>query len=169
MECARCSRSEIQRRKSGGSIPIGSARPLRSGRELVLQFAISNVGAPTGRKNVYFDRIHSPFTAFVFISFAICRTDQVVFGLTAAIVSIELTVTAEGITLNSFQGGVSSMVQNCVGIPMAFGDLCRILKRAGINLFPDDDAFCYCEGNLGPFHMWCSSGLNFLFFVDSRL
>lgn len=74
------------------------------------------------------------------------RNGQVIFSLTAAIVSIELTATVEGVTLSSFQGGVSSIVQNSIGITMAFGEIVRILKRAGINLFPEDDAFCYCEG-----------------------
>lgn len=79
-----------------------------------------------------------------------CRNGQVIFSLTAAIVSIELTATVEGVTLNSFQGGVSSIVQNSIGIPMAFSEIVRILKRAGINLFPDGDAFCYCEGKTSP-------------------
>lgn len=88
-------------------------------------------------------------------AFFICSDGEVTFSLTAAIVSIEFTATADGVALNSFQGGISSMVQNCVGITMAFGELCRILKQAGINVFPEDDAFCYCESKQRAFRIPC--------------
>lgn len=44
------------------------------------------------------------------------------------------------------KGGNSSIVQNAIGDNMTFDKFKDILMQAGINLFPDDDAFCYCEG-----------------------
>lgn len=43
------------------------------------------------------------------------------------------------------KGGISSNVQNAIGESMTFERLKHILMQSGINLFPDDDAFCYCE------------------------
>lgn len=145
LEHTRCSWSEIQRREIGNSIPIGTSRSFRFGRQLVFQFAIPNVGVEAHCKSVCLASLASmhPDGSFRFFR---SSAGQVSFSLTAAIVSIELTITSGGITLSSFQGGISSMVQNCVGTMMPFDVLCNIMKRAGINLFPDDDSFCYCEG-----------------------
>lgn len=45
-----------------------------------------------------------------------------------------------------FKGGLSTIVQDCIGKIMTLGELKQTLTRSGINLFPDEDAFCYCEG-----------------------
>lgn len=97
--------------------------------------------------------------------------------MTAAVVSIEVSLSENGIQLNSFQvkllanastewilsrsisiiymlikflyyfkGGISTIVQDCIGKIMTLGELKQTLTRSGINLFPDEDAFCYCEG-----------------------
>lgn len=46
----------------------------------------------------------------------------------------------------SFKGGVSTIIQDVIGKTMTFQDLKNIFTSAGVNLFPEDDAFCYAEG-----------------------
>lgn len=44
------------------------------------------------------------------------------------------------------KGGTSSIVQEAVGQTMTLREFRNVLTRAAINLFPDQDAFCYTEG-----------------------
>lgn len=46
-----------------------------------------------------------------------------------------------------FQGGISTIIQDVIGKTMSFQDLINIFTSAGVNLFPEDDAFCYAEGS----------------------
>lgn len=87
------------------------------------------------------DRININFLSFLY------RPGSIFFSLTAAVISIELTITDKGIILNSFQGGTSSLLQDTSDKVMSFVELKHLLCRAGVNLFPDEDAFCYCDGN----------------------
>lgn len=102
------------------------------------------------------------------------RSGTVLFSLTAAVVSIELTLTDKGVQLNSFQviwvfiysrrqpctnrllvlhfcsmvifqGGISPIIQDILSKTIPLCDLQSLLEKSGINLFPDEDAFCYCE------------------------
>lgn len=74
------------------------------------------------------------------------RPGSIFISLTAAVISIEITITEKGIILNSFQGGTSSLLQETSDKIMSFVELKHLLFRAGVNLFPDEDAFCYCDG-----------------------
>lgn len=67
------------------------------------------------------------------------------FSLTAAVVSIEIALTSEGIIMNSYQGGSSTIVQNAVGSILSLKQFKRILQNAGVNLFPEADASHYCQ------------------------
>lgn len=44
------------------------------------------------------------------------------------------------------KGGTSTIIQDVIGNNMSFDDLKDIFTSAGVNLFPEDDAFCYVEG-----------------------
>lgn len=72
--------------------------------------------------------------------------DFVVFNVTGAIISVEVLVVSEGFILNSYQGGMSNIVQDIIGLTLSFKQLKDTLFRAAINLFPEDDAFFYTEG-----------------------
>lgn len=58
--------------------------------------------------------------------------------------------------VNEQQGGTAPPVQDAVGSTMSFQELKELLYKSGINLFPDKDAFCYCEGiyYCVCFHNW---------------
>lgn len=54
--------------------------------------------------------------------------------------------------MNSYQGGLSTIVQDMVGQTLSLCQLKDGLARAAINMFPEEDAFCYlrdgtCEKN----------------------
>lgn len=83
---------------------------------------------------------------YIFTLFTIHRPGSIFFSLTAAVISIDITITQKGIILNSFQGGTSSLLQDTSDKIMSFDELKHLLFRAGVNLFPDEDAFCYCDG-----------------------
>lgn len=72
--------------------------------------------------------------------------DAVVFNLTGAIISIEVAISSDGYILNSYQGGQTAIVQNLIGLTLTLEQLKDGLARAAINMFPDEDAFCYTEG-----------------------
>ncbi|KAJ6632758.1 Dynein axonemal intermediate chain 7 like [Pseudolycoriella hygida] len=72
--------------------------------------------------------------------------NTIIFSLSASVVSIELSLMKNKIILNSFQGGTSTIIQDVIGKAMSFDDLKNIFTSAGVNLFPENDAFCYAEG-----------------------
>ncbi|XP_031626289.1 protein CASC1-like, partial [Contarinia nasturtii] len=79
-----------------------------------------------------------------------CKPDlkkpgHIFYSLTASVVSIDITITETGLILNSFQGGTAPPIQDAIGSTMSFQELKELLYKSGINLFPDKDAFCYCE------------------------
>lgn len=41
---------------------------------------------------------------------------------------------------------MSNIVQDILGLTLSFSQLKETLFRAAINLFPEEDAFCYTEG-----------------------
>lgn len=41
---------------------------------------------------------------------------------------------------------MSTIIQDVIGNTMSFDDLKNLFTSAGVNLFPEDDAFCYAEG-----------------------
>lgn len=45
------------------------------------------------------------------------------------------------------KGGTAPPIQDAIGSTMSFDELKELLYKSGINLFPDKDAFCYCESN----------------------
>lgn len=58
---------------------------------------------------------------------------------------MEVMVTDKGITLNSLQGGAGnpSMLSNVIGTTMKLDDLIRLLRDSALDIFPEDDSFCY--------------------------
>lgn len=69
----------------------------------------------------------------------------VLFSLTAAVVSVDVALTGEGVVLNSFQGGTTTIVQNIVGAKLSLDELKKTLQKGGVNLFPEEDASHYCQ------------------------
>lgn len=61
-------------------------------------------------------------------------------------ISIDVSVFSDGLVLNSYQGGQSSIVQDLLGRTLCLDQLKEGLARAAINLFPEEDAFCYTDG-----------------------
>jgi cancer susceptibility candidate protein 1 len=89
-------------------------------------------------------------TAFIFIfhlTFFLCSDpNNIIFSLTAAVISLELTITSDGVRLNSLQGGPTSALQQFIDIPMKLPELIRHMRSACANIFPEADTFAYIEG-----------------------
>lgn len=66
--------------------------------------------------------------------------------MTAAVVSVEVTITSDGVRLNNMQGGPLAPVQSIIGITMPITKFIKELQSRAIDIFPDDDAFCYTDG-----------------------
>lgn len=46
---------------------------------------------------------------------------------------------------------MSPIIQETIGKTVSFNELKDNLFRSGINLFPEADVFCYCDGNVQVF------------------
>lgn len=44
------------------------------------------------------------------------------------------------------KGGISTIIQDIIGKTISFEELKNIFTYAGLNLFPENDAYCYAEG-----------------------
>lgn len=81
------------------------------------------------------------------------NSGTVLFSLTAAVVSVDVALTSEGVVLNSFQGGATTIVQSIVGTKLSLDGLKRTLQKGGVNLFPEEDASHYCQSKSRFFHL----------------
>ncbi|XP_059612710.1 uncharacterized protein LOC132259176, partial [Phlebotomus argentipes] len=73
--------------------------------------------------------------------------NAVTFTLTAAVVSIDMTILEDGVRLNSLQGCSSTPLAHVLGAVFPLSELKVIMKSTAIDLFPESDAFCYTEGS----------------------
>uniref|UniRef100_A0A1B0CGU5 Axonemal 84 kDa protein n=1 Tax=Lutzomyia longipalpis TaxID=7200 RepID=A0A1B0CGU5_LUTLO len=73
--------------------------------------------------------------------------NAVTFTLTAAVVSIDLTILENGVRLNSLQGCSAAPLAHILGTILPLSELKTVMKSTAIDLFPEPDAFCYTEGS----------------------
>lgn len=73
----------------------------------------------------------------------------ITFTLTAAVVSVDISISDEGVRLNTIQGCNPAPFQKLLNQFMEFKDLRDVLKGSSVDLFPDDgsDATIYTEGS----------------------
>lgn len=93
------------------------------------------------------------FRVAILIRFPCNSPDAVIFSLTGSVISIDVSVFSDGLVLNSYQGGQSSIVQDLIGLTLRLDQLKQGLAKAGINLFPEEDTFCYTEGTCEKNHV----------------
>ncbi|XP_066901284.1 dynein axonemal intermediate chain 7-like [Halyomorpha halys] len=74
-------------------------------------------------------------------------TKSIIFSLTASAVIVEYTIQADKVSLNSIQNATGAALDGILGIPFTPNQLIRIMRKAGLDLFPGWDAFLYVEGN----------------------
>lgn len=72
---------------------------------------------------------------------------SIIFSLTASAVIVEYTIQADTVSLNSIQNATGAALDGILGIPFPPNQLIRIMRKAGLDLFPGWDAFLYVEGN----------------------
>lgn len=65
--------------------------------------------------------------------------------ITAAILMLEFNIKGGVVCLSQLQNSPNNALQDMVGVYMKFYKLKRIMKDAGIDVFPEKDAFCYIE------------------------
>ncbi|XP_050302897.1 dynein axonemal intermediate chain 7-like [Anthonomus grandis grandis] len=73
--------------------------------------------------------------------------ESVTVQLTAAILMLEFNVKNGLIAITQLQNSPNMTLQDCVGKYMKLHKLKRMMKEAGIDIFPEFDAFCYVEGS----------------------
>ncbi|KAL5277000.1 CASC1 family protein [Megaselia abdita] len=71
----------------------------------------------------------------------------ILFSLTASMVSLDVFITKDGYCVNSFQGGNTDDINSMIGKTITLEKMKSILINASIDIFPDEDAFCYTEGS----------------------
>lgn len=73
----------------------------------------------------------------------------ITFTLTAAVVSLDLSISEEGVRLNTIQGCSPAPFQEVMHKFMDFGQLKRILVNSAVDVFPEEgsDAAIYTEGS----------------------
>lgn len=73
----------------------------------------------------------------------------ITFTLTAAVVGVDLTISAEGVRLNTIQGCSPTPFQGIIGQFMEFKALKEILLASAVDVFPENgsDATIYTEGS----------------------
>lgn len=69
------------------------------------------------------------------------------FSFTASIISLDMIITSAGYCVNSFQGGFTDNLNEMIGKTLSFTEFKSILIEAAVDIFPDEDAFCYTEGS----------------------
>lgn len=62
-------------------------------------------------------------------------------------VSLDVFITKDGYCVNSFQGGNTDALNSMIGKTITLEKMKSILINASIDIFPDEDAFCYTEGS----------------------
>ncbi|EDW07762.1 dynein axonemal intermediate chain 7 isoform X1 [Drosophila mojavensis] len=69
------------------------------------------------------------------------------FSLTASLISLEMTITEAGYTVHNFQGGSTQGLTDMLGKTLSLSELKATLILSAVDIFPDEDAFCYTEGS----------------------
>nr|CAH7717915.1 unnamed protein product [Callosobruchus chinensis] len=72
---------------------------------------------------------------------------SVTLNITAAILMLEFKVKGGLICLSQLQNSPSNALQDLVGVYMKLFKLKRLMKEAGVDVFPEPDAFLYVEGS----------------------
>ncbi|KAH1003077.1 dynein axonemal intermediate chain 7 isoform X2 [Dendroctonus ponderosae] len=72
--------------------------------------------------------------------------ESVTVQLTAAILMLEFNVKNGLIAITQLQNSPNMTLQDSVGLYMKLHRLKRLMKEAGIDIFPSFDAFCYVDG-----------------------
>uniref|UniRef100_A0A1I8M1A6 CASC1 C-terminal domain-containing protein n=1 Tax=Musca domestica TaxID=7370 RepID=A0A1I8M1A6_MUSDO len=71
----------------------------------------------------------------------------ILFSFTASLVSLDITITSEGYCVNNFQGGSTTAINEMIGRTLSLEAIKEILISSAVDIFPDEDAFCYTEGS----------------------
>ncbi|XP_017045493.2 dynein axonemal intermediate chain 7 homolog [Drosophila ficusphila] len=71
----------------------------------------------------------------------------IIFSFTASLISLDMTITESGYTVNNFQGGSTQGITEMIGKTLSLAELKATLILSAVDIFPDEDAFCYTEGS----------------------
>ncbi|KAH8287594.1 hypothetical protein KR054_010429, partial [Drosophila jambulina] len=71
----------------------------------------------------------------------------ILFSFTASLISLDMTITESGYTVNNFQGGSTQIITDMIGKTLSLAELKATLILSAVDIFPDEDAFCYTEGS----------------------
>ncbi|XP_039498129.1 dynein axonemal intermediate chain 7 homolog isoform X1 [Drosophila santomea] len=71
----------------------------------------------------------------------------IIFSFTASLISLDMTITKSGYTVNNFQGGSTQGITDMIGKTLSLAELKATLILSAVDIFPDEDAFCYTEGS----------------------
>ncbi|XP_043072312.1 dynein axonemal intermediate chain 7 [Drosophila grimshawi] len=71
----------------------------------------------------------------------------ILFSFTASLISLDMTITESGYTVNNFQGGSTQVITDMLGKTLSLAELKATLILSAVDIFPDEDAFCYTEGS----------------------
>ncbi|XP_062140315.1 uncharacterized protein LOC133848676 [Drosophila sulfurigaster albostrigata] len=71
----------------------------------------------------------------------------ILFSFTASLISLDMTITEAGYTVNNFQGGSTQGITEMIGKTLSLSELKATLILSAVDIFPDEDAFCYTEGS----------------------
>ncbi|SPP78549.1 blast:Axonemal 84 kDa protein [Drosophila guanche] len=71
----------------------------------------------------------------------------ILFSFTASLISLDMTISAAGYTVNNFQGGSTQGLTEMIGKTLSLSELKATLILSAVDIFPDEDAFCYTEGS----------------------
>lgn len=70
---------------------------------------------------------------------------SILVQITAAILILEFNVKAGMVCLSQLQNSPNEALDDILGVYMKFYKLKRTMKEAGVDIFPEHDAFCYIE------------------------
>ncbi|XP_074031121.1 dynein axonemal intermediate chain 7 isoform X1 [Leptinotarsa decemlineata] len=73
--------------------------------------------------------------------------ESVTINITATILIIELNIKNGLICITQLQNSPNNALQDMIGIYFKIYKLKRIMKEAGVDVFPEPDAFCYVSGS----------------------
>lgn len=76
-----------------------------------------------------------------------CSPGTILFSFTASLISLEMTITEAGYTVHNFQGGSTQGITEMLGKTLSLAELKATLILSAVDIFPDEDAFCYTEGS----------------------
>lgn len=73
--------------------------------------------------------------------------NNILFSFTASLVSLDITISSQGFCVNNFQGGSTVAINEMIGKTLSLDAIKQILISSAVDIFPDEDAFCYTEGS----------------------